>query len=161
MVPNTVETLVNGAIVGGSPAVTALVVDDATGFAVGNNIMIINDEEGDFVVRKITNISTNTITVDRALTDIKDNAVVKKVHDIGIGSKEDQPYFSAKIAGKLANGDEVVILIPKIRVVRGFNLAFTTDDFANLPLEFTVYDLVSTDIFYADFGGDQAKMYKA
>ena len=51
-------------------------------------------------------------------------------------------------------------MIPKLRVVRGFNLAFTTDDYANLPLEFTVYDLVPTDTFYSDFDGDQAKMFK-
>ena len=160
LVENTVETAVNGAVDGGSPVAVEFTVDSPTGITAGKYVMIINDNEDDFIVRKVVSVAGNDITVDRPLPDIADNAVVKVVHGIGIGSKDDQPFFAAKIAGKLANGDEVVIMIPKLRVVRGFNLAFTTDDYANLPLEFTVYDLVPTDTFYSDFDGDQAKMFK-
>jgi len=154
-------TTVNGAVDGGSPGSDELTVTSPTGLTVGSNIMIINDEEGDFVVRKITVVTGNVLTVDRPLPDIVNGAQVKKVHAIGVGSKDDQPYYSAKIAGKLANGEEIVLLIPKIRIVKGFNLAFTSSDFANLPIEFTVYDLVTTDDFFEEFNGNQAMLYKS
>ena len=59
---------------------------------------------------------------------------------------------------KRING--VVILIPKIRIINGFNLAFTSDDYANMPFEFTVYDMVSTDTFFTDFATQSAKIIK-
>lgn len=156
---NTVVTAVNGAVTGG-PAVFTVNVDSAAGITVGSYIMIMVDNEDNFIVRKVTTIATNTLTVSKALPSIPDNAVVRKVNMIEVGSKDDQPYYSAKVAGKLASGEEIVLLIPKIRIVRGFNLAFKSDDFGNLPIELTVYDLVSTDSFFADFGGASAQIYK-
>lgn len=157
----TATTAVNGAVDGGSPTANDFVVDSDSGLAIDDYIMIINDAEDDFIVRKITNLVSTTVTVDRELPDIIDGAVVKKVNRIDVGSKEDQPFFAAKVAGKLANGEQVVLLIPKIRITAGFNLSFTVSDYANLPIEFTVYDPVSTDPFYADFRTSNAALFKS
>lgn len=159
----SVETTVAApGVTAGSPGVTALTVASVTGFAAEDYILINLDNDDDFVIRKVTSTagSPTALTVDKALPDISAGAKVKKVHSIGIGSKEDQPFYAAKVAGKLANGDEVVVLIPKIRITKGFNFAFTTENYANLPLEFTVYDLVPTDTFYTEFDGDQARLFR-
>jgi hypothetical protein len=76
---------------------------------------------------------------------------VQKVNVVGIGSKSDQPFLSAKIVGNLADGTPVALLIPKIRITGGFTLAFKTDSFGNLPYKFQPYDLVSADPFYDTF----------
>ena len=153
----TVTTAVNGAVTSGSDELT---VDSATGITAGDYVMILKDGEGDFVIRKVASVATNTLTVTENLPAIADNTVVKKVNVVDIGSKEDQPYFAAKIAGKLASGEEVVVLIPKLRIMKGFNLAFTSDNYANLPFEFAVYDLVNTDTFFEDFAGAQARLFR-
>lgn len=156
----TVATAVNGAIDGdASPAPTDLVVDSATGITIGKYIMIKRDAEDDFLIRKVTNVVSTTITVDVALPDIPDNSVVLVVNKLDVGSKDDQPFYSAKINGKLADGSVVSILIPKIRIVKGFSLAFTNQDFGNLPFEMTVYSLVDSDPHFAEFAGAQARIF--
>ena len=138
---------------------TGLVLQVATGdgsdYSTGDVIMILNDTEDDFIVRKVVSVATDTLTLNVAFAQtVALGATVKLVSTIGAGSKTEQPFYSAKIAGKLANGEAIVMLIPKLRVVQGFNLAFSSDDFANMPFEFTVYDLVNTDTHYSYFGGD-------
>jgi len=156
----TATTAVNGAIVAGSPPEFDLVVDDNALFSAGDFILIKNDSEDDFVVREIASTSTGeVITVTMALPDIADNAQVLLVNKLAIGSKDDQPYYAAKISGKLADGTVCVIEIPKLRIIKGFSLAFTSQDFGNLPFEFTIYSQVTTDPFYTEFGGDQSRMY--
>lgn len=152
----SVVTATNGA---GSPDDTTVEVDSATGLAIGEHIMLKVDNEDNFHVRKLTNVSGTTLTVDQALPVIPDNTPVIKVNMISGGSKADQPFYSAKIAGKLANGDPIVLLLPKVRIVKGFTMGFMSDNYGNLPLELTMYDLVSTDPFYTDFAGDQFRIF--
>lgn len=156
----TTATAVDGAIDEyASPTPMDLDVVDASQIAINDHIMIKLDDLDNFIVRKVTGVATNNITVDAALPSIPDGAEVLKVNKLEIGSKDDQPYYAAVITGKTANGDAVMIQIPKMRIVRGFSLAFTSQDFGNLPFEFTVYDLVSTDPHYAEFDGAQARYF--
>lgn len=141
-------------------AATTMTVTSATGITVGKYVMILVDDEDRFEVRKITAVASNTLTLHRALPAIATGRPVRVVNMIEVGSKDDQPYYSAKVAGKLASGEEVVILFPKIRIVRGFSLAFQSDNFGNLPIEFTIYDPVAADTFYADFNGASAQIFK-
>ena len=63
--------------------------------------------------------------------------------------------------GTLADCSEVVILLPKVKVTKGFNLAFNSNDFQNMPLELTVYDLLSSDEHYdvfAEFGNTSSML---
>ena len=157
--PITTQTTVATAVPA-SPAQATLVLASATGIVAGNYILVERNTGDDFVIRKVVSVSTDTLTLDNDLPSIAMGAKVLKVNAVDIGSKDDQPFFSAKIAGKLANGDNVVILIPKVRITKGFNMAFTSDNYGNLPFEFTVYDLVSTDVLYTDFANAQARIFR-
>lgn len=151
----TVATLVPA-----SPAQSTLVLTSASGFTAGNYILIEGNTLDDFIIRKINSVSTNTLTLDAPLPAIASGVKVYLVNAIDIGSKADQPFFSAKIAGKLANGEDTVIYIPKFRIIKGFNLAYISNDYANLPLEFQLYDLVSTDPNYAAFATATARIFR-
>lgn len=158
----TTQTTLSAAVTGASTPVATATVTSATGLTVGSYVMIYGTADDDCIVRKIASVSTNTLTFTQPIAkNIASGAVVKKVNGISIGSKTEQPYYAAKIAGVLADGSNVIIDIPKIRIVRGFNLAFATENFGNLPIEFTVYDLVTTDAMYSDFPDGNARMYKA
>lgn len=132
---------------------------DGANFAVGDDIIIINDNVDDFVVRKIDAISTDTITVNEPFGQtINAAAAVRQVNSLTIGSDLPQAYYSAKISGLDAEGNPVVFLFPKIRVTQGFNVGFVTEDFGNMPFEFTLFKQAATDPFSADFAG-QASMF--
>ncbi len=110
--------------------------------------------------RRIVTISTNTITLNAALpVAMASGSTVQKVNAVDVGSQVDQPFLSAKIVGSLADGTEVGLLIPKIRITAGFTLGFTTDNFGNLPMEFTCYDLTADDANYALFSNKQAMLF--
>lgn len=128
-----------------------------TGFTVGDWIQAAVPGANDkLLVAKIKTIdaAAKTLTVDDAQKfdyELPAGTVVRKVNVVGIGSKSDQPFLSAKIVGSLADGTPVALLIPKVRITGGFTLAFKTDSFGNLPYKFQPYDLVETDPFYDTF----------
>lgn len=161
MTPQTVVTAINGAITETSPLTDDIVVDSATGITIGNTILIEVNSTDDFVVRKVTNVTSNTLELNKGVGAIPDNAVVRVVNSIDVGSQDEQPFYAAKISGKLANGKTITIQLAKVRIMRGFNLGFSVEDYANMPFEFTVYQLVDTDTLYADFGAVPAKVYIA
>lgn len=141
-------------------AATSVTVTSATGLTVGTWISIQEGTDDKIFYRRITAVATNSLTLNAALpVALASGAVVQKVNVIDVGSTVDQPFLSAKIVGSLADGTEVGLLIPKIRITAGFTLGFTTDNFGNLPMEFSCYDLTSEDPNYADFSGTQAKLF--
>ena len=80
------------------------------------------------------------------------SAKIVKVNRVEVGSTEEDVYFSAKIIGILPAGNKPIgLLIPKMRIMRGFNLAFASDNYGNMPFEFQPMDLVPTDTNYAEF----------
>lgn len=159
MVPKTVVTTVNGAISLASPLVDELVVTSATGITVGSYIMIEKDGIDNFLIRKVTAVSSNTLELDAGLPAIPNGVTVRVVNAIDVGSQDDQPFYAAKVSGKLADGKKITIEIAKLRIQRGFNLAFAQDNFANMPFEFSIYQLVATDALYAKFGSVPARIY--
>lgn len=141
----------------GSPA-TTFDVTSATGFAVGDWVLIQSPtNEADSVVRKISAISTNTITTNPNIQrNLASGSIVRRVNFVEIGTKTEQPFFSAMVLGQLANGEEIALALPKVRITNGLNLAFQTNDYGNFPLELAIYDLVSTDPHYSQFGSTPA-----
>lgn len=86
-------------------------------------------------------------------------AVVSKLNVTPVGKRSAQPFFSAKVVGLLPEGNKpVVLLFPKLRISRGFSLNFSSENFGNMPFEFALYDLVSTDTHYALFSDHKAKV---
>lgn len=141
-------------------AATSVVVASATGLTVGTWISIQEGTDDKIFFRQISAVATNTLTLNAALpVALASGAVVQKVNPIDVGSTADQPFLSAKIVGQLADGTEVGLLLPKVRITAGFTLGFTTDNFGNLPMEFTCYDLTSDDPNYAMFSGKQGMLF--
>lgn len=154
LVPTTVSTTVdtNMPLTAGSTDV-AILVATTTGWAVNDWMMIQVGNEDQVFLRKVVSIQADTsLTTDTGLpVALPVGTTVKKSNIVGVGSKADQPYLAAKIVGTIADGSEIAILIPKVRITSGASLAFKTDAYDNIPLELTVYDLVSTDPNYATF----------
>ncbi len=92
---------------------------------------------------------TLTITLANAIPSGWNFAAGDKVFFVNlipVGSDEPQPYYGVKIVGILPNGNEpVTIICPKAKITAGFNLGFTTDNYGNMPFEFTPYDLTKED----------------
>lgn len=157
---NTVTGTVKTATTGADDQVI-LQTGEGSNYTVGDYVRIRADTDDHVLIRKVTVITTDTLTVDKVITEvIAVDSPVDVVNVIDIGSKADQPFLSAKIVGKLANGQPIAILIPKIRITRGFTMQFGTDDYGNLPMEFTVFDLESTDALFADFPTESAKIFR-
>lgn len=139
---------------------TSLTVTDEAGFVAGDYVMIKGATEDNIYVRKVTTVAASTLTLSQALPKaMPAGSVVTRSNAISIGSKQEQPFLAAKIVGLLADGSENVLLCPKIRITNGFSLGFTTENFDNLPYEFSFYDQIATDPFYAEFRGEQAKLF--
>lgn len=148
--PSAVASTTAGVTTTSATSITVDVGDGAL-FSVGDWIMIPLSEDN-IIVRKITSIAIDALTFVGATTqEIPAGTVVKVSKTVDVGSKDNQPFMACKIVGVTAEGEPITILFPKVRIVNGFNLAFTTDDFGNMPFEMTIYDLASTDAFYADF----------
>ena len=78
---------------------------------------------------------------------------VHKANLIPVGSAEAQPTLAAKVVGILPEENRpVTIIFPKLRITNGFNLSFQTDQYSNMPFEFTPFEQVPADPLYAEYG---------
>ena len=158
----TVNTTLSAGVTGGS-SVDTCTVTSATGLAQGDVILIEVDADDALLTRKIVSISTNTLTVTPGFptgVDVPSGATVRKVGRVDVGSKTVQPYYAAAVTGRLSDGTAILIQLPKLRIVKGFNLAFNTNDYGNLPFELSVYDLVAADSLYSDFGSVSGRIIR-
>lgn len=79
-------------------------------------------------------------------------SLVSIVNSFDVGSKVDQPYSALMVTGILPEQTKPVsLLFPKVRITRGFSLTFGETAYGNLPFQFTPFELLPTDMFYADF----------
>lgn len=104
-----------------------------------------------------TNVNANfSITFDRAIPEGFSFAIGDKVHKanmIPVGSAEPQPTLAAKVVGIMPEDKTpVTIIFPKIRITNGFNLSFQTDQYGNMPYEFTPFEQVPSDPLYEKYG---------
>lgn len=157
LTPIAASTTTSAAVTANATTVT---VSTAAGLAANDWVMIQEGTDDKVFYRRIVSIATNTLTLNAAIpVALASGCTVQKVNVIDVGSTADQPYLSAQVIGNLADGTEIGLYIPKLRITAGFSLGFTTDNFGNLPLEFTMYDLTSDDPNYALFAGKQAMLF--
>ena len=136
-----------------------------TNFAVGDYVLIQVGYNDVVVPRRITTIAGSVITVDAPIKNVAFPAgvTVNKCLVVPVGRKSEQPFLAAKIVGNMADGREIAIEIPKLRITKGFDVTFQTSDYANMPFEFTVYDQIPADNQYArfqeQFDGASAAVY--
>ena len=124
-------------------------------------ILIDNVEAAKVVIK--TNPSASTaaqfnITFDRAIPASFSFVAGDRVHKaniIPVGSAEAQPTMAAKVVGILPEDQKpITIIFPKIRITNGFNVAFQTDQYGNMPYEFTPFEQVASDPLYAEYGNE-------
>lgn len=146
-------TTTDGAV---STATAIIPVASTTGFVVGNWVAIHVNALDQIFIRKILSVEagislTMTGTFPGNTVALASGAVVELVEMVPAGSKIDQDYLAAKITGQIADNSWITILLGKVRFTGGLNLAFKTDNFDNMPLGFSVYDLLPSDANYALF----------
>lgn len=73
--------------------------------------------------------------------------IVWVVNEIDAGATKQDEYFCVKIVGTLsANQEPIVVVMPKVRVSRGFNLSFSETDYSNLPFELTPFIMAKSEV---------------
>ncbi|HQT79055.1 MAG TPA: hypothetical protein PLD10_18535, partial [Rhodopila sp.] len=106
---------------------------------------------------------TITLTLVQGLKTGNNFAIgdrIAQVNAIDVGSLADEPLYGAKIVATLPGASEPLsILFPKVKIIRGFSMSFSTEKFTDLPFEFQPYQVVSTDPFYSIFQGRVARMF--
>ena len=133
---------------------TVFTVLSAVGLVVGRYIMIQTGYQDQVVVRKIAALAGSSVTVDLPVANLAVGQTVRACNLIPVGSDQDDVFLSAYVVGTLADKSEVGILIPKVKVTKGFSLMFGSSDYQNLPLELTIYDQIPTDPHYDRFQAD-------
>ena len=161
-------TTTTTAIIDGSPTPTGNVtVASSAGMVAGTTYIMIDASGGtaddDIIVRKVLTVTDGTHIVVTPLiaVDVASGAVVTVVNAVDVGSTaaNSNPFLSAKVVGQLADGTSAVILFPKVRVTKGFTMAFNAEQYGNLPFEIEVYDLVPADTFYSDFPNSKSRLF--
>jgi len=145
------ETTVTTALVANPAGELTIAVVSAAAFNVGDYLMLQVGTDDQVYPRRVAAKTTTSITFDVAIKNVAIplGAFVRKCPIVPICRKSEQPFLAAKIVGSMADNVEVCIEIPKLRVTKGFDLTFQTSDYANMPFEFDVYDLVPSDPQYA------------
>lgn len=146
------------ALVTGDDIVVTISIVSETGINVGDYVLI--DTDKGVIARTVASTAVGTMDVDQAIpagVSIASGAAVTKVSNLDVGNPTNE-YYSMKAVGKLADGTDVVVLLPKVRILRGFNLSFGTQDYGNMPFETGIYNLVNSDPNFAEFGDAPAKI---
>jgi len=150
------------------------VIDAVGDIPEGATILLQNPENPD----EVYPVSVTAATVDAAPNyTVTTTAIpvaaptgwtVWVVNELETGSFEQDDYFCAKIVGKLSANDEpIVVVIPKLKVTRGFNLSFSETDYSNMPFELSPIVMtkaeadakVITNPMYSGFHRALAKSY--
>lgn len=152
-------------------AATAVVVtgDVTTTYPVGSYFFIQAGTDDQVHIAKVSAVAfttpNTTITFTGFATPTGTNfpvgSRVGKVRKVEIGSGVlFQPELAAKIVGILPkNNEPFTILLPKVKVTRGLNIAFDSANFTNLPFELTPYAQATTDPFYTEYNGASAILF--
>jgi hypothetical protein len=165
IVNTELETTVTTAVAASSLGTDTFDVTSATGYVVGDYAMMQVGYDDVVIPRRITATTSTTVTFDAPIKNVAVpiGAKIRRCLVVPVGRKSEQPFLAMKIVGSTADGREIAIEVPKLRVTKGFDIVFQTSDYANLPFEFTVYDQVPSDPQYArfqnEFDGSSATVY--
>lgn len=152
------------AAVNGSAATFTVVTDPVpgeptTGLTVaadipnGATLIIQSAADTDYVlpvrVTAATTLATNIFTVTAAIPAGMTFPVGSRVwivNEIPLGDTAEQDFFKAKIVGTLSNNSKpVAVVIPKLKVMKGFQLNFDEGNYTSMPFEFDPYLLTVSE----------------
>ena len=80
-------------------------------------------------------------------------ATVGRLNKLDVGLNNTDNTLAMKVVGLLpASGKPITLMFPKIKITKGLDFSFQTNDYANLPMEATPYrPLVGNSFYSADF----------
>ncbi len=129
-------------------------IDATTDIPNGAQLLVQRASEPDFVypvkaTADATGAGPYDVTIAALPTDVSFSTgdTVWVVNEIDAGSFSQDDFFCAKIVGKLSANDEpIVVIIPKMKITRGFNLSFSETDYSNLPFEVEPIVMTATEV---------------
>lgn len=145
--------------------ITAAVAAGATSFtaAAGHSFVVgdwgyIQEAQDDQIhIFKVSGVATNVVTfaaypVPTGLS-FTANARVGEFNKIDADPSKANNNFAVRVVGVSIDGNTPITLhFPKCRITRGFSMGFSSDNFANMPFEWTPMTPVPTDPGYnSDF----------
>lgn len=136
------------------PGDVASVIDDVGDIPLGATLLLQKADAPDNVYPvKTTALTTGTdpytATIEALPTGVSFEIgdTVWVMNELETGSTEQDEYFCAKIVGRMSANDEpIVVVIPKLKVARGFNLSFSETDYSNMPFELTPMIMTQTEV---------------
>lgn len=129
---------------------------------VGDSVALISPD-GNVTLAKVTAApAAGNMTIAGAWeTDFVAGTLVRKVNVLDLGSNDTSIVeYAVKAIGKLADGTIATFLFSRCRVTSGLQMAFSTDNFGNIPFEFTPMVVLSdaNDPGYPEFVGCKGKL---
>ena len=77
-------------------------------------------------------------------------AKVGRLNKLNVGADNEIQYHSMKVVGLIPKGNKPLILMfPKVQIVKGLAINFATDNFSNMPFEANPYQPTATDVGYS------------
>lgn len=161
-VSNTSTFNLATAITSGGTSV-ALAAGQGSTFNVGDFVILQDTLVPDRLhIGKVASKATDTLTLASGFAMPAGTAFpiattkIYRVQQIQVGALASNPTFGCKLVGLLpGTGEPVTLIFPKIRITKGINLAFQSDNFSNMPFEFVPYNLVPGDAYFAEFGAQK------
>ena len=120
----------------------------------GSTILIQKADQPDFVFPVRTTAAASgsgpyslTVSIPTGVS-FSTGDIVWVVNELDVGSTVSQgDFFCMKIAGTLsAYNVPLVIVFPKVKITKGFNLNFSETDYSNLPFEISPYFLAASEV---------------
>jgi hypothetical protein len=101
------------------------------------------------VTAATTGSAPYTVTISAVPTGMSFSSgdTIWVVNEVDVGSQAPADFFCMKIAGTLSNYNvPLVVLFPKVKITKGFNLSFSETDYSNLPFEVSPYFLAASEV---------------
>ena len=150
-----------GAVISNGGATITVGTGEGADFAIGEFFLIQDTDQEDRVhVGKVASKASDVLTLasdytmPTGTTYAVATTVIYRVRNIKVGSQLKRPLYGIKLVGTLPeSGEPITAIFPKVRITRGLSLAFSNENFSNMPFEFMPQALLPTDPYYSDYGG--------
>lgn len=68
------------------------------------------------------------------------------VNEVPVASTAEQDFFKVKVVGTLSNNERpVTLILPKVKIMKGFQIQFDEGNYTSMPFEFAPYFLSATE----------------
>jgi hypothetical protein len=113
-----------------------------------------------------TTVATTDYTVTVAIPTGMDFPIGTKVwivNEVPVASTAEQDFFKVKVVGTLSNNERpVTLILPKVKINKGFQIQFDEGNYTSMPFEFSPYFLAASEVTgrLAEIGtSQQGKVY--